>query len=159
LEQFVFLFDDLGLNDFLLRHAIHCENVEITCLTFISLACFALHLYCFVSLFLVTVSGLQTITTRVPEEMFQDIKKIEREEKTERAEVVRKLLVEAIKRWKLKKALEALHEGKMTFRSAAKLAGLTYVEMLDETERAGIPVGYTVSDLQLDLEAVKKKEK
>jgi predicted HTH domain antitoxin len=112
-----------------------------------------------VSLFLVTVSGLQTITTRVPEEMFQDIKEIEREEKTERAEVVRKLLVEAIKRWKLRKALEALQVGKMTFRSAAKLAGLAYVEMLDETERAGIPVGYTVSDLQLDFEAVKKKEK
>lgn len=104
------------------------------------------------------MKGLQTITTRVPEEMYRDIKKIEGEEKTERAEVIRKLLAEAIKRWKLKKALEFLREGKMTFRSAAKLAGLTYVEMLDEVERAGVPVGYTVSDLQLDLEAIKKKE-
>ena len=105
------------------------------------------------------VNGLQTITTRVPEEMYEDIKKIEREEKAERAEVIRRLLAEAIKIWRLKRAVDVLREGKMTLRSAAKLAGLTYIEMLDEVERAGIPLDYTVSDLQLDLEAVEKKEK
>jgi len=102
---------------------------------------------------------LQTITTRVPDEMYQDIKKIESEEKTERAEVIRRLLAEAIKRWKLKRALDTLREGKLTMRSAAKLAGLTYIEMMDEVEKAGIPINYTISDLQLDLEAFKKKEK
>jgi len=102
---------------------------------------------------------LQTITTRVPDEIYQDIKKIESEEKTERAEVIRRLLAEAIKRWKLKRALDTLREGKLTMRSAAKLAGLTYIEMMDEVEKAGIPINYTISDLQLDLEAFKKKEK
>jgi len=108
--------------------------------------------------FSVTVNNLQTITTRVPDEIYQDIKKIESEEKTERAEVIRRLLAEAIKRWKLKRALEALREGKLTLRSAAKLAGLTYIQMMDEVEKAGIPVDYTIADLQLDLEAFKKKE-
>ena len=102
---------------------------------------------------------MQTITTRVPDEIYQDIKKIESEEKTERAEVIRRLLAEAIKRWKLKRALDTLREGKLTMRSAAKLAGLTYIEMMDEVEKAGIPINYTISDLQLDLEAFKKKEK
>jgi len=105
------------------------------------------------------VNTLQTITTRVADEIYQDIKKIESEEKTERAEVIRRLLAEAIKRWKLKKALENLREGKMTIRTAAKLAGLTYIEMMDEVEKADIPIDYTLADLQLDLEAVKKKEK
>jgi len=105
------------------------------------------------------LNDLQTITTRVLEEMYGDIKKIEREEKAERAEVIRRLLAEAIKSWRLKRALDVLRKGKMTLRSAAKLAGLTYIEMLDEVERAGIPLDYTVSDLQLDLEAVEKKEK
>jgi predicted HTH domain antitoxin len=107
----------------------------------------------------VMVNKLQTITTRVPDEIYQDIKKIESEEKTERAEVIRRLLADAIKRWKLKRALDTLREGKTTLRSAAKLAGLTYIEMMDEVEKVGIPVDYTVADLQLDLEAVKKKEK
>jgi len=105
------------------------------------------------------VNRLQTITTRVPDEIYQDIKKIESEEKTERAEVIRRLLAEAIKRWKLKRALDAITEGKMTLRSAAKLAGLTYIEMMDEVEKLGMPIDYTVADLQLDLEAIKKKEK
>jgi predicted HTH domain antitoxin len=105
------------------------------------------------------VNKLQTITTRVPDEIYQDVKKIESEEKTGRAEVIRRLLADAIKRWKLKKALDALREGKITLRSAAKLAGLTYIEMMDEVEKAGVPADYTVADLQLDLEALKKKEK
>jgi len=109
--------------------------------------------------FSVTVNKLQTITTRVPDEIYQDIKKIESEEKTERAEVIRRLLAEAIKRWKLKRALDTLREEKLTLRSAAKLAGLTYIEMMNEVEKAGIPINYTISDLQLDLEAFKKKEK
>jgi predicted HTH domain antitoxin len=62
---------------------------------------------------------------------------IESEEKAERAEVIRRLLEDAIKRWKLKKALDYLREGRMTLRSAAKLAGLTYIEMMDEAEKAG----------------------
>jgi len=107
----------------------------------------------------VMVNRLQTITTRVPDEIYQDIKKIESEEKTERAEVIRRLLADAIKRWKLKRALDTLREGKMTLRSAAKLAGLTYIEMMDEVEKVGIPLDYTIADLQLDLEAFKKKEK
>jgi len=107
----------------------------------------------------VMVNKLQTITTRVPDKIYQDIKKIESEEKTERAEVIRRLLADAIKRWKLKRALDTLREGKMTLRSAAKLAGLTYIEMMDEVEKAGVPADYTIADLQLDLEALKKKEK
>jgi len=99
------------------------------------------------------VNKVQTVTTRVPDEIYQDIKKIESEEKTERAEVIRRLLAEAIKRWKLKRALDTLREGKVTLRSAAKLAGLTYIEMIDEVEKAGIPIDYTMADLQLDLGA------
>jgi predicted HTH domain antitoxin len=29
--------------------------------------------------------------------------------------------------------------------------------MMDETEKAGIPLNYTAADLQLDLKAIKKK--
>lgn len=101
---------------------------------------------------------METITARVPDEIYQDIKRIEEEEKTERAEVIRRLLSDAIKRWKLKKALDMLRDGKATLRTAAKHAGLTYIEMLDEAEAIGIPIGYTPSDLKLDLEAVKKEK-
>jgi len=105
----------------------------------------------------VTVSEVQTVTTRVPEEIFEDILNIEREEKAERAEVIRRLLADAIKRWKLKRALDGLRERKMSLRSAAKYAGLPYVEMLDEAEKAGITLDYSLRNLQFDLDAVRQK--
>lgn len=101
---------------------------------------------------------METITTRVPDKIYQDIKRIEEEEKAERAEVIRRLLSDAIKRWKLEKALDMLREGRATLRTAAKFAGLTYIEMLDAAEAAGIPIDYTSSDLKLDLEAIKKEK-
>jgi len=104
------------------------------------------------------VVKMETVTARVPEVLFQDIKEIEKEEKTERAEVIRKLLDDAVKEWKLKKALEKLRDGRITFRTAAKIAGLTYVEMLDQVEKASIPIGYSVADLQADLSALKKRK-
>lgn len=100
---------------------------------------------------------LETITTRVPDEIYRDIKRIEEEEKAERAEVIRRLLSDAIRRWKLKRALEMLREGKATFREAAKFAGIRYLELLDAAEAAGIPIDYGLSDLALDLEALKKE--
>lgn len=107
---------------------------------------------------IVSVRNLETITTRVPDEVYRDIKRIEEEEKTERAEVIRRLLSDAIKRWKLKKALDTLRESRATLRTAAKSAGLTYIEMLDAAETAGIPIDYTLSDLTLDLKTVMKEK-
>lgn len=98
------------------------------------------------------------MTARVPDELFRDIVEIERQEKTERAEVIRKLLDGAVRGWKLKRSLEMLRDGKITFRTAAKLAGLTYVELLDQVERAGIPIGYSVAELQADLAELKKRK-
>lgn len=122
-----------------------------------------LHLICVTFILfrivLIVSIRMETITTRVPDEIYQDIKRIEEEEKTKRAEVIRRLLYDAIKRWKLKKALDMLREGKATLRTAAKFAGLTYIEMLDEAETAGILIGYSLPDLKLDLEIVKKESK
>ncbi|KXB03494.1 hypothetical protein AKJ48_03825 [candidate division MSBL1 archaeon SCGC-AAA261O19] len=101
---------------------------------------------------------METITARIPKDLLQDLKEIESEEKTERAEVIRKLLDGAVKEWKVKKALEKLRDGKVTFRTAAKLAGLTYVQMLDQAEQANIPLEYSMKDLEADLVKLKGKK-
>ena len=94
---------------------------------------------------------MKVITARIPEKYLQDLKEIEREEHTERAEVIRKLLADAIKNWKQKKVLELLKEHKITFRKAASFAGLTYVEVLDLVSREGIDIGYSPDELEKDL--------
>jgi predicted HTH domain antitoxin len=99
---------------------------------------------------------LETITARVPEELIRDLKRIEGEERTERAEVIRRLLAEAIGEWKLRKALEMIRERKASMRAAARFAGIRYIELLDRVEKEAIPLDYTLSDLRADLEALKK---
>jgi predicted HTH domain antitoxin len=101
---------------------------------------------------------LETITARVPEGLLKDLKKIETEERTERAEVIRRLLTEAIGDWKLRKALEMIRERKASMRAAAKFAGIRYLELLDRVEKEAIPVDYTLSDLRADLEALRKEK-
>ena len=99
---------------------------------------------------------METITARVPEALVKDLKRIESEERTERAEVIRRLLAEAIGDWKLRKALQMVRERKASMRAAAKFAGIRYLELLDRVEKEAIPLDYTLSDLRADMEALKK---
>ena len=94
---------------------------------------------------------MKVITARIEDKYFEDLKMIEKEEQTERAQVMRKLLAKAIKDWKIKKALELLKERKATFRKAAKLADVSYVEMLDLASKADLDIGYSLKDLRKDL--------
>lgn len=98
------------------------------------------------------------MTARIPESLLKDLEAIEREEKAERAEIIRRLLDNAVKNWKIKEALQKLNDGRITHRTAAKQAGLTYVEMFDRAKEAGISVGYSMEDLQRDLTGLKGKE-
>jgi predicted HTH domain antitoxin len=95
---------------------------------------------------------MPVITARIPEEILEDVKKIEKEEQTDRAEAIRKLLVQAIKEWKIKKVLELLKEHKISYRKAAKMAGISYVDVIQLASKAGIDIGYTIEDLKRDLE-------
>ena len=95
---------------------------------------------------------MKVVTTRIEEDHFEAIKEIEKDEQTERAEVVRKLLARAIKEWRTKKALDSLKERKITIRKAAALAGASYVEMLDLASKADIDIGYSLEDLRKDSE-------
>lgn len=97
---------------------------------------------------------MKTITTRIPEEDEKHLKEIEEEMGARRSEVSRRLIEEGIKKWREKKALRLLSDHKITLRKAAKIAGLTYLEMLDIAQEEGIEVGYDFKELEKDLERI-----
>jgi len=74
---------------------------------------------------------MKVVTIRIEDGYFEDLKKIEKEEKRDRAEVMRRLLAQSIKEWKIQKALDLLKKRKITIRKASSLAGVSYVEMID----------------------------
>ncbi|MFH1545208.1 MAG: UPF0175 family protein [archaeon] len=94
---------------------------------------------------------MRVITTRMDEKDVKDLIEIEKEERAERAEVIRRLLGKAIKEWKTQKALEKLREHKISLRKASEFAGISYIEMLDLSSKAGIDTGYSLKELERDL--------
>lgn len=92
--------------------------------------------------------ALEVLTTRIPDDLLKAIQEIEKEERAERAEVVRKLLDRAIRDWRVAKALRMIQEGRWTVRRAAKFSGLTYHEILDRMTELGIDSGPTLKELR-----------
>ena len=93
-----------------------------------------------------TIVTMKTVTVRIKESEFEDLKLIEQQEHIDRAEAVRKLLSFALKNWKIKTALDLIKQRKMTIRKAAELVGITYIEMLDLISKADIDIGYELNN-------------
>src|SRR2546427_3515962 len=81
---------------------------------------------------------MEVLTTRIPEDLLKDIQQIEKDERSERAEVVRKLLDTAGQEWKKAKALKMMSDGRWTVRRAARFAGTTYHENLGKMIERGV---------------------
>jgi|SRR3989338_3048369 len=94
---------------------------------------------------------IETVSVRLDEKLIKDVKHIEQELKSDRSEVIRQLLDQAVKEWKLKKALELLRKEEISLGKAATLTGLTIYEMLIKVEDADISLGYSEKDLAKDL--------
>lgn len=95
---------------------------------------------------------MEVLTTRIPEDLLRAIQEIEREERAERAEVVRRLLDRAVHDWRIAKALKMIQEGRWTVRRAAKFAGLTYHEALDRMTELGVDSGPSLKELREGLD-------
>jgi len=99
----------------------------------------------------------EVISTRVPNEIARDLREIEKEEKADRATVIRKLLARAIEQWRIERALRLYRERKVTLWRAARLAGVTLREMMELAAKEGIQFQYSEKDLEEDIEAALKE--
>ncbi|MDY7082699.1 MAG: hypothetical protein SXQ77_09905 [Halobacteria archaeon] len=54
------------------------------------------------------------LTTRVPEDIFEEIEKVQEEEQSDRSTVVKKLIESGLEDWKIKKAVEKYEEGRIS---------------------------------------------
>tara|TARA_Y100000310_G_C20700181_1_gene828990 strand:+ start:3627 stop:3929 length:303 start_codon:yes stop_codon:yes gene_type:complete len=97
-----------------------------------------------------------TISVRIGKPIIRELSKIEKKWKTDRSEVVRRLLSDAISEWKIKVALEEISEHKVSVGKAAEECGISLWEMLDLVKKKNIDwVDYNEEDLERDLENLK----
>ena len=100
----------------------------------------------------------EIVSTRVPDNMAKDLKEIEKEEKADRATVVRKLLAKAITEWKLERALVLYSSGKVTLWKASKIAGLSLWEMMEIVRDRKVSFQYAYEDFREDFEKALKEK-
>ncbi|MEK6907195.1 MAG: UPF0175 family protein [Nanoarchaeota archaeon] len=93
-----------------------------------------------------------TISVRLESNILKDLDKVENKWQTDRSEVIRRLLINAVKNWKIKDALERLKERKITISEAAKDAEVSLWEMIDLAKHENIDwIEYNKEDLKRDL--------
>lgn len=93
-----------------------------------------------------------TISARIDKNLAEEIEKIVREKGVDRSTVIRELLYEGLKEYKLKKALELIRERKVTVWKAAEIAGLSYREMLEKLKEHNVPFPITEEELAREIE-------
>ena len=100
----------------------------------------------------------EIVSTRVSDNMAKDLEEIEKEERIDRATVVRKLLTKAIAEWKLEKAVALYCNGKITLWKAAKIADLSLWEMVEIVKERKVPFRYAYEDFREDFETALKEK-
>ncbi|AEA46247.1 UPF0175 family protein [Archaeoglobus veneficus] len=92
-----------------------------------------------------------TTSVRLPKELLDELEKISREEGIDKGAIIRKLLTESLREYRVKKAMEMYREGKVSLWKAAEIAGITYREALEQLRLRNIPFRYDIEDLEADV--------
>ncbi len=100
------------------------------------------------------VDNVRQLNLRVPESIVQGLDEISSREQIDRTALARKMLTEAIQRWKMDDAIAACQRGDITKARAAELAGMSVYDIMDEVRRRGAPPSYTLDELRQDLKSL-----
>ena len=84
----------------------------------------------------------QMVGTRVSLELIRGLELIEDVEQSDRSTIVRRLLAQAIERWKLEHYVRLYGDGKLTLARAARDAGVSMWEMMDYAGTRKVPAQY-----------------
>jgi len=92
------------------------------------------------------------VTTRVPEELYEDIERVQQQEKTDTSTTVKRLLEEGVKNWKISDAVGKYQNGEVSVGKAAELAEVSLWEFTEVLEQRGVELNYSEKDLERDIE-------
>jgi len=94
------------------------------------------------------------LNVRLAPELAERIEEIAQEEKLTRTDVVRRLLNDSVKRWRLERAIRLYREGQVTKARAAEMAGVSLYDMHDLIRQRGIPLHYSLDEAREDMRLI-----
>ncbi len=95
-----------------------------------------------------------TVTTRIEEKLLKKIDDVAKRDASDRSTVIRQLLIKSVKERLVADALKEYAEGHLTLWQAAKKAGLSLWEMVEEQTRRHVEVPYSLEDLKEDVKGL-----
>lgn len=94
---------------------------------------------------------MKTVSIRLPEQYLQEIEEACKQEILDKGTMLRKLIGDALRDYRVRKAFGLYGEGKISLWKAARMAGLTYRGALEELKKRNIPFRYEKEDLDVDI--------
>lgn len=98
------------------------------------------------------VTSKVQIATRVDKELLSEIIEVQNDMQADRAKVIRRLLDEGTRQYKLKKAMELLRDGKVTVSRSAEFADISIWDIMETMGIRKISIPYSAEDLRKSLE-------
>jgi len=95
------------------------------------------------------------ISARIGRDLVEEIKKLASQKGVDKDSVIGELLSMAVRDEKLKEALELVRLRKITVWKGAKLAGISYRELLEELRARNIPFPLSEEELRNELEEIR----
>ena len=95
---------------------------------------------------------MKTISVRLPEQYIHDIEEAAGQELIDKGTMLRKLIGNGLREYRIKKAFESYSEGRISLWRAAGKAGITYRAALEELKVRNILFRYEKEDLDVDIQ-------
>ncbi|WP_231185575.1 UPF0175 family protein [Haladaptatus sp. DYF46] len=95
------------------------------------------------------------VTTRVPDDLYEAIERIQETERTDRSTAVKRLIERGVEEWQLDSAVQQYRDGEVSLGKAADIAEVSHWRLLDLLESRGVEMNYDESDLEADIAAVR----
>ena len=97
-----------------------------------------------------------TISVRLEKGVLKELAEIEKKWQTDRSEAIRRLLIRALKDWRMEANLEKIKEHEISVGKAAEECGISLAEMLAIIGKKNIDwTGYGEDDIKEDLKLIK----
>ena len=96
---------------------------------------------------------MTVITTRVPEDLAKEVERIAEAEALDKSTTIKRLLIQAVRAWKIDYALRLYQEGRVSIGKAAEIAGVSLWEFMDVMVKRKIPLQTSRENLEEDLKA------
>ena len=97
-----------------------------------------------------------TVTTRLPNELNNELNKISKIENLDKSAVMRRLLADSIKKWNEYYALAMYKNGVFSTEQASKFMGVSLWRFGDVLKNNKTPISYDVEEFERDLKNIKK---